>query len=82
MNPSPVVSCPTCFAVREQECSPDLRWCSATKIKCLEFFDIVDTGAFLGRDTVQPDESVCLTVRAEKAARVLTSTQQCSRFTE
>lgn len=39
------LKCPTCFTVKGRECSPQLKWCSTNKIKCVEFSGIVNTGA-------------------------------------
>uniref|UniRef100_A0A2K5ME37 Uncharacterized protein n=1 Tax=Cercocebus atys TaxID=9531 RepID=A0A2K5ME37_CERAT len=36
--------CPTCFAVQGRKCDPELKWCAADKIKCIEFSGIINTG--------------------------------------
>ncbi|XP_069850193.1 uncharacterized protein [Dipodomys merriami] len=36
--------CPTCLAVQGKKCDVELRWCAADKIKCVEFFGIINTG--------------------------------------
>lgn len=39
------LKCPTCFTVKGRECSPELKWCSTDKIKCVELSGIINTGA-------------------------------------
>ncbi|KAF3815895.1 uncharacterized protein LOC144380994 [Halichoerus grypus] len=36
--------CPTCFAVMGRKCDNELKWCTADKIKCVEFSGIINTG--------------------------------------
>ncbi|XP_028634563.1 uncharacterized protein LOC114630492 [Grammomys surdaster] len=38
------LKCPTCFTLKERECSPELKWCPTNKIKCVEFSGVVNTG--------------------------------------
>ncbi|VCW76669.1 unnamed protein product [Gulo gulo] len=39
--------CPTCFAVMGRKCDNELKWCTADKIKCVEFSGIINTGTFV-----------------------------------
>ncbi|KAF6094923.1 hypothetical protein HJG60_011987 [Phyllostomus discolor] len=36
--------CPTCFAVMRRKCDSELKWCTADKVKCVEFSGIINTG--------------------------------------
>uniref|UniRef100_A0A452TXL0 Uncharacterized protein n=1 Tax=Ursus maritimus TaxID=29073 RepID=A0A452TXL0_URSMA len=36
--------CPTCFAVMGRKCDNEFKWCTADKIKCVEFSGIINTG--------------------------------------
>ncbi|XP_072619057.1 uncharacterized protein [Vulpes vulpes] len=35
--------CPTCFAVMERKCDNELKWCTADKMKCVQFSGIINT---------------------------------------
>uniref|UniRef100_A0A8C9KVM8 UPAR/Ly6 domain-containing protein n=1 Tax=Panthera tigris altaica TaxID=74533 RepID=A0A8C9KVM8_PANTA len=39
--------CPTCFAVMGRKCDNELKWCTADKMKCVEFSGVINTGTFL-----------------------------------
>lgn len=40
--------CPTCFTVMGGKCDSKLKWCAVDKMKCIEFYGIINTGTFLG----------------------------------
>lgn len=44
--------CPTCFAVMGGKCDSELKWCAVDKMKCVEFYGIINTGTFLGHSAM------------------------------